>query len=277
MDSDASARTPVADAETVSGLQVGIVIVGITITLPLMYSAGELVRGIGLSQAIIATITGALILSLIGAYLADWHQGAVDKAAELPHPTSGEGRYQRVARILRRYDEHLSAKERAFLTIFSAFRLPVPDAALEPVFREGDEGPTSAADPGRLVKLRLLRYDADSGIYTTHPLIREHYRDHLEAREYGPAIHRRIADFYQETAKKPPKFPALDDLAPWIEAVHHLCRSGQHDTAFECYSDQLRQGNRHVLTNVLGAYEVEIDLVPEFFPDRDTARDPMVT
>ena len=65
MDSDASARTPVADAETVSGLQVGIVIVGITITLPLMYSAGELVRGIGLSQAIIAAVTGALILSLM--------------------------------------------------------------------------------------------------------------------------------------------------------------------------------------------------------------------
>ena len=65
MDSDASARTPVADAETVSGFQVGIVIVGISITLPLMYSAGELVRGIGLSQAIIAAVTGALILSLM--------------------------------------------------------------------------------------------------------------------------------------------------------------------------------------------------------------------
>lgn len=65
MNSDASARTPVADAETVSGFQVGIVIVGISITLPLLYSAGELVRGIGLSQAIIAAVTGALILSLM--------------------------------------------------------------------------------------------------------------------------------------------------------------------------------------------------------------------
>ncbi len=65
MDSDASARTPVADEESVSGFQVGIVIVGISITLPLLYSAGELVRGIGLSQAIIAAVTGALILSLM--------------------------------------------------------------------------------------------------------------------------------------------------------------------------------------------------------------------
>ena len=65
MDSDASARTPVADAETVSGFQVGIVIVGISITLPLLYSAGELARGIGFSRAMIASVAGALILSIM--------------------------------------------------------------------------------------------------------------------------------------------------------------------------------------------------------------------
>ncbi len=65
MDSDASARAPVTDAETVSGFQVGIVIVGISITLPLLYSAGELVRGIGLSRAMIASVAGALILSIM--------------------------------------------------------------------------------------------------------------------------------------------------------------------------------------------------------------------
>lgn len=65
MDSDASARTPVSDAETVSGWQVGIVLIGIAITLPLLYSAGELVRGIGLSRGIIAAVAGAMILSLM--------------------------------------------------------------------------------------------------------------------------------------------------------------------------------------------------------------------
>jgi cytosine permease len=65
MDADASSRTPVAESETVSGLQIGIVIIGISITLPLMYSAGELARGIGLSRAIAATVIGALILSVM--------------------------------------------------------------------------------------------------------------------------------------------------------------------------------------------------------------------
>jgi len=65
MEHDASSRTRVDESETVSGLQIGIVLVGISITLPLMYSAGELARGIGFDKAIIATLCGALILSLM--------------------------------------------------------------------------------------------------------------------------------------------------------------------------------------------------------------------
>jgi cytosine permease len=62
---DANARTPVDPAQAVSGLQIGIVLIGISITLPLMYSAGELARGIGFKSAVVATLSGALILSLM--------------------------------------------------------------------------------------------------------------------------------------------------------------------------------------------------------------------
>lgn len=65
MSSGASSRVPVPKSEAVSGFQIGIVIIGISITLPLMYSAGELAQGIGLSKAIIAVVCGALILSLM--------------------------------------------------------------------------------------------------------------------------------------------------------------------------------------------------------------------
>ena len=65
MDSDASSRTPVAEADAVSGFQIGIVIVGISITLPLMYSAGELAQNMGMRDAIIASLVGALILSIM--------------------------------------------------------------------------------------------------------------------------------------------------------------------------------------------------------------------
>jgi len=65
LDTDASARTPVAESDTVDGFQIGLVIIGISITLPLMYSAGELARGAGLLPGIVAVLAGALILSLI--------------------------------------------------------------------------------------------------------------------------------------------------------------------------------------------------------------------
>ena len=65
MDSDASSRSPVRIEDTVSGIQIGIVLIGISITLPLLYSAGELARGIGLGRGIIATVIAALILSLL--------------------------------------------------------------------------------------------------------------------------------------------------------------------------------------------------------------------
>jgi cytosine permease len=62
---DADARTPVDPAEAVSGVQIGIVLIGISITLPLMYSAGELALAMGFRQAIVAALLGALILSLM--------------------------------------------------------------------------------------------------------------------------------------------------------------------------------------------------------------------
>jgi cytosine permease len=65
VNSDASSRTPVPKSESVSGFQIAVVIIGISITLPLMYSSGELAQGIGLSRAIIAVLAGALILSLM--------------------------------------------------------------------------------------------------------------------------------------------------------------------------------------------------------------------
>ncbi len=65
MSGDANSREPVPKSEAVSGFQIGIVIVGISITLPLMYSAGELAQGIGLSKAMITVFCGALILSVM--------------------------------------------------------------------------------------------------------------------------------------------------------------------------------------------------------------------
>ncbi len=65
MDTDANARSRVAESETVTGFQIGLVCIGIAITLSVLYSAGELARSVGLSRGIIAVVLGSLILSVM--------------------------------------------------------------------------------------------------------------------------------------------------------------------------------------------------------------------
>ncbi|MEM8492414.1 MAG: cytosine permease [Pseudomonadota bacterium] len=62
---DDDSRAPVDPAETVGGQQLSLVMIGISITLPLMYSAGELAQAIGFQRAVLATVLGALVLSLM--------------------------------------------------------------------------------------------------------------------------------------------------------------------------------------------------------------------
>ena len=77
----------------------------------------------------------ALTLSLLGSYLVERHNGTAANIGAIPPPLAREERYDRVHRVLRRYDEHLTEAERAFMTIFSAFRMPVAESAFDKVFR----------------------------------------------------------------------------------------------------------------------------------------------
>ncbi len=111
----------------------------------------------------------ALTLSLLGSYLTWRHNGDVafanelddlvgsQRAATLPDdaPDAARQRYAHVHRVLRRYDEHLTAAERAFMTLFSAFRTPVEPDAFARVFRGKSADFADDADekPGVLDRL----------------------------------------------------------------------------------------------------------------------------
>jgi len=208
--------------------------------------------------------------------------------------------------VLRRYDEHLTAAERAFLALFSAFRAPVHENAFDRVFRasvgvekkpgfldrllgrrgevasppEGRETLPLLDDAqftallGRLLKYRLLRHDPRERTYTAHPLVRAHYLAQLTA---GPRAgqqdaHERIKDYYLELAGDTPRYPTLEDLAPLIEVVHHACRAGAYDEAVDITYQRVYQGYpTRVLVNQLGAWETALALMLEFFPEGDTA------
>jgi tetratricopeptide (TPR) repeat protein len=244
----------------------------------------------------------ALVLSLLGTYLVERFAGDVAKIGEIAVPLAREARYDRVRRVLRRYDEHLSEAEREVMECFSAFRLPVKEEALEVVWRsplaplkkggkEEEEGkvPLLKGDLGgspdlevtldRLLKYRMLRYDRRLQHYTTHPLIRAHYLERLKEKpiEVVQALHNRIKEWYLDIAGEMPELPTLDQLAPLIEAVHHACQAGEYDEAAEISWERISQTTSRVLIHKLGAYETNLAIMQEFFPQGDISQEPQVS
>lgn len=233
----------------------------------------------------------ALTLGLLGGYLVDLHKGDASKIDEIPPPTADEDRYARVHRVLRRYDDHLTEAERAFLTLFSAFRTPVDEKAFERVFRT-KMGPKALNAPvsklndtdfktmiRRLLNYRILRYDPRAKNYTAHPLIRNHYLAIFTKgkTEESNDVHKQIKDYYLAIAGDTPSNPTLDNLKPLIEVVHHACRAGAYDNGFRICWDRIYQGNTRVLVAQLNTWEIALSLMLEFFPDNDISQEPLVT
>lgn len=236
----------------------------------------------------------ALTLSLVGSYIIDLYNGDILHLRDIPKPTASEPRYKRVNRILNYYDEHLSDEERAFLKIISAFRIPVDKTAFNKIFRYKPNDMRDKTivfntsiinldDPAfeemikRPVNYRILRYDLRSGKYNTHPLIRSHYYSLLLGGDHSQAIdvHRRLKEYYLSKAKDIPANPTLDDLKPLIEAVHHACQGGDYDEAYRIHTERILTPDK-VLIHNFGAYETDLEILVEFFPEEDTSKEPMV-
>ncbi|MEB3356424.1 MAG: hypothetical protein VKK04_06835 [Synechococcales bacterium] len=222
----------------------------------------------------------ALTLSLTGAYVrgvygSDWNRIDISSLEDIQPPeTSGdfgyEHYYNRVSRVLRRYDAHLTPQERNFLEVFSAFRLPVSQQALGQVLKADSEMVE------QLSHYRILRRDSKGLGYTAHPLIRKYYLEQLKNQpEKAKTVHRQIKEYYLSDIKiKNKQNPTLQDLTPSIEAVHHLCEAGDYGEAYTVLSERIDQGKNYVLTLQHGAYDTRLKILSEFFPDSDTLRLP---
>jgi tetratricopeptide (TPR) repeat protein len=244
----------------------------------------------------------ALTLSILAAYLVDRYDGDIKHLADIPVPTADEPRYERVHRLLRRYDEHLTQEEREFLKLFSVFRLPVQESAFEKVFvpllnKMSEQKPKGIvarifgskidnADPAsgissivkRLVTYRIIRHDEQEKAYTTHPLIRNHYFALFTKGDPSQekTAHEQIKDYYLSIAGDTPEYPTLDDLKPLIEVVHHACKAGAYSDANQIRRERIYQDDRSVLIRQLGAYETDLALLLEFFPAGDISGEPLV-
>jgi tetratricopeptide (TPR) repeat protein len=248
----------------------------------------------------------ALTISLLGSYLAEKYNGDIAHLADIPIPTADEPRYERVHRVLRRYDEHLTESEREFLKLFSAFRTPVHESAFEKVFAPLLKLTAEAQSPqsfskkilralgvsavkketggsplrdivNRLVTYRILHCDTTTQTYTAHPLVRNHYLAHLTHDTGSPETHLKIKDYYLSIAGYTLQYPTLDDLNPLIEAVHHACEAGTYDEAEKILRKRIDQENQNVMLYQLGAHETMLGIIIEFFPHGDLTKDPSLS
>jgi len=239
----------------------------------------------------------ALTVSLLGSYLAEHYAGDIAKLEEIPLPTADESRYERVHRVLRRYDENLSQAEREFLKLFAAFRTPVHEDALEKVFvpllnltaKNAENAEKNKKDSAlsansavnslvsRLLTYRLLRHDTATQTYTAHPLIRNHYLTLLTQKEaQEKEAHEQIKDYYLSVAGDTPHNPTLEDLRPLIEVVHHACQAGADDEADDICWQRIYQTNDRTIVNQIGAWETAYILMLNFFPNQDATQEPRV-
>lgn len=234
----------------------------------------------------------ALTLSLIASYLRDHHGGDIRQIRNIPPPTADEPRYERVHRVLRRYDDHLQEAEKAFLMLFSAFRRPVDKDAFRIFRAKSEKQGKSLSDPvailtdsefeamvKRLVSYRILGQLPRSNQYTTHPLIRAHYFTLLTKDQRGRAdeAHRQIKEYYLAKAWVMPDKPSLEDLAPLIEVVHHACQCGAYDEAHRILDERIHRYSEHYIMAKLCAFETELEIMREFFPGGDISQEPLVS
>ncbi|NES25182.1 MAG: hypothetical protein F6K41_41345 [Symploca sp. SIO3E6] len=136
----------------------------------------------------------------------------------------------------------------------------------------------------RLIKTRVLRKDSQTvAYYSLQPLIRAHY---LEEFKKSPdcfrQTHQRIADYYlnyyPKITESIPEQQRIENLLPFVEAVHHLCRAGEFDKAWHIFGERLiSKGSTDLLSNELGAWDIDLDLYLDFFPNRDFTQEPQVT
>lgn len=189
--------------------------------------------------------------------------------------------------VFRCSDQHLAEVEQAFLTLLSAFHTPMRHTALAKMFNMVEQTPTvPRAVRGEqafqqlckhLLATNVLRYDKSNKTYTLHPLVRAHYRAHLEAssRSELTAIAQASPDY--DPAYAMPAHPnIIQDIPALIEAVYHACRVGAYDAACSIYLGRIQQVQHSGLAYPLGTYEVNLMLLGEFFPSGDMTRPAIV-
>ncbi|MEW6104631.1 MAG: tetratricopeptide repeat protein, partial [bacterium] len=205
-----------------------------------------------------------LSLVLLANYLGPG--GDIKKAGEIPKI---EGKPQR---MLLWYDKQLNENQRQFMKLFSLFRGTVGEKEFEAIFQPRIK--MDAFHFKQMVKDLVKRRLIAEG-YTTHPLIKGYFESIFDEEE-KKLTHKAIYEYFGKIAKDKPE--TLEEMQPLFEQVYHGCSAGLYNGVFyDVYWEKIGRREERFITHKLGAWETNLSLVRNFFPDEDLSQMPLVS
>ena len=134
-------------------------------------------------------------------------------------------------------------------------------------------------------KIRVNQLKKRTGFLEAHPLIREYYYSQLPLK-VKPEVNLFLAKYVHSLYK--PQLPKkLSTIKPLVDEVYYLCEAGQHDHAYRLY-DQIidvipksksgfDEDESGFLVYKLGAYETELNMLRQFFPQGNLTQNPSLS
>ena len=201
-----------------------------------------------------------LALTLLGTYLADFHDHDITRRVEIRSLVSEEGEpYEHARQIIAAYDQIFAGKpEAAILHAMGYFDRPAEPAALTLVMPAMEDRKYQAALK-RLHDARLILTTDPAQPLDCHPLVREHF-----AATTTREGHARLYEHY--TKQAPHRPDTLEEMTPLFYAIYHGCQAGRHVQCHrDVYDDRILRGDGFYLIRNLGAFGTELSLLACFF------------
>jgi len=201
-----------------------------------------------------------LALRLLAGVIVRDQRAPRDIKAAKRHPVLQDLKGKAQHHVLQVAYEALAPKTRDLLSRLAAFRSPTAYATLAALklFEKEEQLELGLEE---LRERGLLFFDAETGRYGLHPVVRQYSYDRLADKA---GVHTQLRDYFATVPfAEDDKIQSLEGLTPVIELYHHTVQAGKFDEAQELFENRLNRLTYYRF----GAYQLRIELLRVLFPD----------
>ncbi len=225
----------------------------------------------------------ALALNLLTAYLQDIPGHPVSAAAQIPDLNIPEAEGKHPRRMIAAFEQKFGeGREIEVLRMQGLFDRPADGASLaalrkaptipgltDHIGEDAEAAWLRAVQKLRKQKLIAEESHHDPAELDAHPLVREHFRQHLKthAPDAWRAGNLRLYERLTRITPTAKEFPdTLEEMQPLFAAVAHGCAAGRYqDAVDEIYWRRIQRGERHFNWNNLAAFGADLAALRSFF------------